>query len=565
MPTFNASNNNWFEITTDNWQSFPAEGQAWSYLGIPYVTDDVPAAIMPTLPSSDNMRSGFTYDPSAITTPTFSDGSSQYYVDSATGNDGTAGNSGRGSVALPRETLPGLGGGGVISWDLVAGDQVFVVGDGSEYFTEGSQVGDIVWPGTLADKIWLIGVGTVRPVFNVFTFFMYDSEYFIIDNIDFTDEDIRISIGRDSGDGATSGCKYWAFRECDITGDGVKVTGGTAFKTLGVDATAGGVTEFGLVYKCNFFDLGAWNTQSATDEDFHATVTAEFSRYIWFIENECYQMKGDGYQAQGGALASLDEEDRCHYIYIAGGSMHDGYENAIDNKNSYHVIVSQMDFYNFTNAFKLPNNTAVILSNNDEGPLTGYHWIMFTEVHNDLARAGFDRTGIRTAADQPDDNNYAICNIIHECEISTARKNADATGLDINFINNTCHGGSAMGHDQFQGNAAVNVTLDSNIYSECGDLEENSLCTTTLTNNILHNAGSLLNWDTTSNNGTSDPLFTSPGTGDFTIGVGSSADAHTTEHAAYQLFEDMYGIDIKKDYTGADRPASDWAAGAYEV
>ena len=57
----------------------------------------VPAAIMPTLPSSDAQIPAFPYDPINIPTPQWVDHDNQYYVDSSSPTCDDSSNAGRGT------------------------------------------------------------------------------------------------------------------------------------------------------------------------------------------------------------------------------------------------------------------------------------------------------------------------------------------------------------------------------------------------------------------------------------------------------------------------------------
>jgi len=153
---------------------------AWSYKGIPYVTDEVPDEIMPSLPDGPAIGNNWPgYDPCTIATPTFTNAATQYYVDTENGNDGTAENSGRGSIAKPRKTLPNLSG---KTWTLGEGDQIFITGNstvlsnGDHYVVHAS--------GSAGAPAWIIGVGD-KPNFVCDKFHM-GGTHLIIDNIQFS-------------------------------------------------------------------------------------------------------------------------------------------------------------------------------------------------------------------------------------------------------------------------------------------------------------------------------------------------------------------------------------------
>jgi hypothetical protein len=60
-----------------------------------------------------------------------------------------------------------------------------------------------------------------------------------------------------------------------------------------------------------------------------------------------------------------------------------------------------------------------------------------------------------------------------------------------------------------------------------------------------------------------DPLFAD--TENFGLQAQSPAlDAIPTESVAFQHFEDLYGLDIRRDHLGTTRPVDDWNMGATE-
>lgn len=551
--------------TYNSWQ--PTGGaQAWSYIGIPYITDDVPAAIMPTLPTAANMRSGWGYDPTQIANPTFTEASNQYYVDKATGNDGTAGNGGRGTVALPRETIPGISGN---VWTLAVDDQLFLVGDGNEYIVIGTDLRDVIFPGTASQKVWVIGVGTTRPIITVDRFWFSNSSHVIMDNIDFKAVDGILRIRTSEGTSATTGDHHMCFRHCRMYGNGVVQTASTNMAVMLKGYDINNTSEFFCVYDCDIFDFGQWDYGLVESTDYSAITAKRYGRYFWIIENRCYHMQGDSFIPEGATWTSGTDFDdpsaRMHYAYCAGNEFYENYEQAIDCKNSFHVIISENDIHDFFTAPKTANSTAIILSNNTEGDHTSFHWALFNEITNNGAnRNATGTTGIRDSGSEDGEINYAIGNRISYCETSMQVGNTN-TNRESYFVDNSCYNADVQGFRTNQGNASAILRLHGNIFEDCTQVTlDDTFSSAQLTDNVLFNTTDSDTWDVDTGNVTGDPNFTDPANGDFNILTGSSAIDISDEDAVYQDFEDLYGIDITVDASSTDRPASIWDAGALE-
>jgi hypothetical protein len=91
--------------------------------------------------------------------------------------------------------------------------------------------------------------------------------------------------------------------------------------------------------------------------------------------------------------------------------------------------------------------------------------------------------------------------------------------------------------------------------------------------NLMHgNAGATptAGWASWSDNivgdsSAEDPLFGNAGSLDFTLQSNSPArKAMPAEPSAFQDFEDLYGLDIRRDYLGTVRPSNDRSIGATE-
>lgn len=575
-------------------QSYSA--QAWSYIGIPYPTDDVPTAIMPTLPSGPTAGSAWPYDPCTIENPVFNDGPNQYYVNSANGNDSTAGNSGRGSVANPRKTFPGSVSGNDFS--LSAGMQVFVTDNSILWSTGSEEDRNIISGGTAANPCWIIGVDTdanvsTLPKFAMDKFFI-DGEHLIIDGVEFErNGGMRIKFGH-SGSGYNA--RFCTLRNSVVDGLG-SAAKNAAIGGSGLDGN--NRSEFIMIYNNTISELGDWDRQDSKGTDNHAIQMVSYTSHWWIIDNKIFHCEGDSVQVNTSGQSNADYDRRPHYIYIAGNHMYENYENAIDNKTCYHSIASENLIHSFYNDFKPANKTAFILANNSEGWLSSYQWAIFNTVYD-------SGTGIRSSADAAetvDDplaavpvqtsghKNYIIGNLIYDCDYPIAIQ-GDGTSPngaiertwfeEIWVVGNTMHsrsGGVRLGSQNTAAGEPCQVNVIGNIVYNLGtddeiDLGNSSTVTNTVNYNVIYRSNGSTSMKTndfhinTGNMIDQNPIFSGLASYDFTLQSGSPAiimPGLSTTPAPYITFETMYGIDISVDITGKERPnGSSWSAGAYQ-
>lgn len=563
-----------------------------AYVGIPDITGTVPSAIMPVLPQDAAFIDAFPYDPTDIATPTFANASNQYYIDSVNGNDGTAGNSGRGSVALPRETLPGLVPGTIDIWTLPVADcQIFMTSN-STFFDASDDVHVLVGRTNTAQS-WLIGVGG-QPKFRMDKFF-FDGEHVILDNIHIhtITGKSRIKFGND---GFSLYFKYGTIRNSTLQGTGLVSTG----TMLGGDGTALNPSQFICIFNNHIFDIGDSDAIPSAD-DHHGIQPTGYAHHWWILDNHIHHCQGDAIQVATSNFTNFNFALRPHYIYIAGNEMHDNREQDLDCKNCYHVIFSSNECYNNTT-----DQGSTILINDGEGPLASYQWAINNIIHD-------VDTGLKVASNQAEDiddpaaepplqtvgcQSFIIGNLVYNCTNTGIL--LDARGTTESFLNNfrswygridilfntlvtddraalwnRVNGGSAsevstvnmygnISHNgtppntydwEFdQGNGQINNFEYNLLYRVGGtvDVRETKLTTAYPGNNIEN----------------SDPLFTNAGANDYTLQAGSPAREVTgfsTEPTAIELFNTMYGLDINIDINGNTRPVlSLFDAGAYE-
>lgn len=569
-------------------------GQAFDYWGVPYVTDPVPSAIMPTLPTGADFddHEWTTYDPATIEAPSTGDvadwdnAPNHYYV-AYNGNNGTAGNSGNGNPTNPRATLP--------TGSLSAGTVIFVEGEGialpvdendvnrNFHEIEGwlTNIATFNSAGTFTnsdDICWVVGINNPRVQ-------SADAELTNCNHVIFD------GIILDDGDGDSRGgrirwdnCHYCTFRNGAQYGP----SNGTSNDVGGV---AYGITDctFNLYYnnECAYF--GAWLVQD--DPDFHAWRPTWGNRWLWCVDNEIHHLKGDSTQIGNSSNTQVISQN-THYAYFAGNECYTNQENAVDCKNSSHIIVSENLCYDFTGAGGGgANSTAIVLSQDGEGFHSHHHWAFGNTVrdsgtgircsgNNEIAEVQGGTEVANTDGFIQADRDYVIGNLIYDTTVGLAASHgsyAPNPGAQHHYINNTVvNATTGININMFQGSTALyDNYVDGNVFYECGTeiavSGDGALRDYITTDNVLYKAagGETIEGspDTSSGNVTgSDPLFTDAGNDDYTLSSDSSpAHEATDENAAYQIFEDMYGIDIRRDHAGNARPSSgSWDAGAFQ-
>jgi len=344
-------------------------------------------------------------------------------------------------------------------------------------------------------------------------------------------------------------------------------------------------------------NLGQWNQQDSNGKDHHAIQFTKYIYYVWIINNQIYHNEGDSIQTNTSGSNGSIYASRPHYHYIAGNHMYENYENAIDNKNGYHIIASENRIHGFYNSFKTANQTAFILANDDEGWLSGYEWAIFNEIYD----SGKGIKSAPTAALTVHDPNAAVPiqtsgqktfmlgNLIYDVGtgIVLDGRGRDPAGAMTRtwyeeqiVINNTIVA-SSKGIEQARANSAStesgtihiegNIIYNTGSNSEIG-LEDSSSQTNKVLYNVAYRSGgsadiSISKLDVNTGNVlNSDPLFIDAASNNHNIQFASPARDITGSGNSpnpYILFNQMYGIDISTDIDGNERDI--WDAGALEI
>lgn len=508
---------------------------ACAYPGIPHPADMLPGGIMPTLPTP-NAVSGFPYDPCTIAAPA-PEAATTSYVVAVGGDDATAGNDGNGTVAEPRATIPeGTFGPGTV---------ITIYGDNSPYGTVDFNMGnesDWTFDCTAAEPCFVVGIDQPRLGRRIN---ISNSRHLIIDGVSVVD----IPGGsRPWGNLRFASSQYMTLRNTEVRGDGTNSSGGAVVTMSDV--------EYMVTFRTKIHSAGSW-ASNATGLDVHGWRPAYGNRYLWLLDSELYHLQADGVQT-GNSNNGNPQSESSHYVFIGGNLFYENYENALDNKNSYHVIFSSNEVRTHYAAADGggANNTAIILSNNSEGPWTGYHWAINNRIHD-------SGLAIRDSGSEDDEKNFIVGNVVWDVGTAFVQANNSAN-RELWVINNTASG-SSTAFDAYQPGSNASLFLRGNIFHDAGAIDTLSAIDAQLVDNILFSTSQGGQWDVESGNSTADPILGAPSSGDMTPAAGSPAIDGTQEDPVYALFASLYGLDIRRDLLGTPRPSGAWDIGAVQT
>ncbi|RDH88466.1 MAG: hypothetical protein DIZ78_00590 [endosymbiont of Escarpia spicata] len=309
-------------------------------------------------------------------------------------------------------------------------------------------------------------------------------------------------------------------------------------------------------------------------KDNHGLALGSDVNHVWILNNDMHHNGGDSVQTRGLNL---------EYIYVGGNHMHDDVENAIDIKGSKHVIVSQNKMHGYVPGFDSDGTVAI---GGHEGSKLA--WFLFNEMYDGLV-------GLRVNDDVPT-TVYVIGNKMHHLSYMGFQTRYTS---DIYFMGNSISetpvgfedNGSGTNNGTYQIHNNIfytNNDSDSQVVISPGKIEGGN---NSFSHNLLYSpsgnvgirwgaigyqSSALLQSATGMGEGNvdADPQFTSLTLGDRNIMAidgttfpGASKGTLSPEvAAAYQTFEDLYGIDIRKDFAGTAVPqGTGIEMGAYEI
>lgn len=545
----------------------PAAPSAW--IGIPHPTDPVPSTLMPTLPTGADFTNHDwidSYDPLTLAPPTHAviapnwpsaEQTNCYYADKFDGAATDTANT-YGYPDKPRVTIPRAAFNAASLYLEVHGDNSAWVRATPQYDMGSGADVPFLMAGTKSTPRFVVGIDGpwVGEDFEI------KAQHTIVDGIKWQERRTNSPYPKIK---IREGAKYVCLRDVEIRGPGVSLGGGEVVGIAGIEADP---VDFFVVVDSHIHHCG---DDLNHNSDTHAFRPRAWSRHLWLLNSTINNVEGDGIQCGTSNNLSTDEANRTHYVYVGNCDFSFFGENCLDNKNSYHVIAGDCVFHD-TDKNLGSNDTGVIISNNSEGPLTGYHWLINTEMYA-CAPA------VRFAGGEVLERDYVVGCWFHDngSGLSYLANNDNPTS-ELWIINNTVveNEDNGMNESSF-GATKTNVAcfIRNNITYNCvnnhveasdpafGSHEVSRLIGFNISGPIIFNEGDFS--PTIANQIDVDPEFTNPGADDYTLKSTSPAlGAVGVIDPVYQLFEDLYGINMRFDINGNPIPLTNADIGAYQ-
>ncbi len=318
----------------------------------------------------------------------------------------------------------------------------------------------------------------------------------------------------------------------------------------------------------------SWNEGTA-DYDNGGVLISSFAHHIWVLDNYIYHCRGGGINTgqYGNGLNDIN------HVYYGRNHLHHNRQSSLAVKMVNHVIVSEN--YSHHNGF---GNQAP-----GSGFLAQYGPENVWVINNTFSDSDMGIT-IGGRSGGIGENEYIIGNLIYNIKNTTnAFELGAAVGnrgaIHLTCVNNTIYNATKGIHcaDITNGSVTVvnniikNIDTDYHVY-----VASNSHTDLTLKNNLLFqtNGNVQVRWGgqgyglstfeannpgEASGNIEVDPLFVSESQYNFRVQANSQAIDKGVISDVYQIFFNLYGISLKKDFTGISRPqGAGWDIGAYE-
>ena len=424
-----------------------------------------------------------------------------------------------------------------------------------------------------------------------------DTQYIIVEGFILQHANV---MGRETG---TFQNNHMSVRSCEFTNPGS--TGGVTMYN-NKDGLYGSYIVF---YNNSVHDFGDWTAYDEGDQDIGGLTVNNNIYYLWIVDNQFYHNQYDGVQIAGnyGGEGNAKPYDvhTPHHIYVGRNVFYENIQPGFWTKTARDVIFSQ------NVAYSHHHDTCWGACNAGGG--SQYDpvrvWFLFNHLYD-------NHYGIRIASQQNGwrDETYMIGNLIYDCygvswddEGGVEGPAGYADGIYINGLKdandvpliafNTIYN-CASGITNAYHSSNTEFNAFNNIIANCNHTYFNEDMDTTFGNryiwlqasqtaqycamdyNLLHNSGGI-RWDKDSQSlaefqaGTdqgdncieADPLFVDAENNDFRLlstspAIDSGISSGVVQEV-FDRFDELYGIDIRKDVEGKPRTGA-WDIGAYE-
>ncbi len=417
-----------------------------------------------------------------------------------------------GTVDMPRSSIPnGLAEGSVVEIHGAATASMY------NTYTTGSR-----------EKPVFIRGGDPHEKASIQSHIIAKGQYVIWENLLFNETTLQPRVHNGSTISELS------IRNCEFIGRGIGLYGGP---------------HHIVIYGNTVHDGGDMSPE--IEHDVHGVSNPYDVNDVWVVDNHVYHMGGDSVQV--GSAGGMNPE-RVQRTYIGRNIFHDNGENCVDVKAASTVVISENEMYGGFPSAGDPIGSAVVTH---DGPLNV--WLIGNVVHD-------SHTGFRIESS----STYVTANLIYGMREIPAESHSETsiwrTGAGIFSQGNNavvsnavhdCELGISMRVFASGAYVANNVVSDPYDNPETGR-EGNPYAQEVLNGGILLSESNLLDV-------VGADCFENISSLDFCLAPGSSAVDAAIESDVFQIFFDLYGINIRKDIAGRVRPAGGgWDIGAYE-
>lgn len=475
----------------------------------------------------------------ALPSPWNNDVAGFYYIKSG------GSNSGNGFPGNPRNAIPNSG--------IPAGSVVVIEG---EYNTAHSS---LTLNGNASAPIFIVSSSTAQAIIK--KKWEMTGRYFIMDGV-------NAEWDNSSGNG-----------KLVVTGSHVAIKNGVfrgdTNKGIGSVGISNGDNI--LFYKNTVRIAGDW--KATEDQDTHAMSISTNISYLWVLENSFSRSSGDGIQINA---ANSTNQPNTHHIYIGRNVAFENKQNGFWTKQATDVIFSENEAYNHIPSGSSPG----VGLGQQYGPENV--WYLYNKIHDN-----YGGITIASRSGGTGENVYIIGNQIYDNNRNTAFdplnswSNAAITssgGINVFIVNNTLENNSAGIHTP---TGSAKFVIQNNIIgapvatgANSIFVYESSTADLSEVDNNLFNGNAVIRWGRSTQDSLSsfqatfglcqnceiaDPMYVDSGNDDYDLLASSPAIDSGLASPVYQIFQDAYGIDIRRDAKGLARPqGSAWDSGAFE-